>query len=124
MTTPTTPEAALATALHLAYHTAKEAGAVTVEGLTTLMASHALAALDDWELVPAQTDDQWWDAVNRWRGIAETKQAEIIRLREALEVRPETLPQPNGPIVRKWWRLGWLSAQAVARAALAPEAER
>jgi hypothetical protein len=61
-----------------------------------------------------------------WRLTARDKACEghertIADLRAALEVRPETLPQPNGPICRKWWRLGWLSAQAVARAALAAQ---
>lgn len=39
----------------------------------------------------------------------------VVVKRSALEVQPEALPQPIGAVQRKWWRLGWLSAQAVAR---------
>jgi hypothetical protein len=42
----------------------------------------------------------------------------LAEIRAALEVQPETLPQPIGAVRRKWWRLGWLSAQAVARIAM------
>lgn len=43
---------------------------------------------------------------------------EVAALLEALDTRPEDLPEPRGPVARKWWRLGWLSAQAVVKAAL------
>ena len=45
---------------------------------------------------------------------------EIARLFAGLDVRPEELPQPNGRTCRRWYRLGWLAAQAVARDCVRP----
>ena len=36
-------------------------------------------------------------------------------LREALTFGPDVALQPGGRIARKWWRLGFLSALAIAR---------
>jgi hypothetical protein len=44
----------------------------------------------------------------------------IARLEEALEQARDPIFEPHGPIVRKWWRLGWLSCRAVLADALTP----
>lgn len=47
--------------------------------------------------------------------------ARIARLEVALELARDPFFEPHGPIARKWWRLGWLSARAVLADALTSE---
>jgi hypothetical protein len=71
--------------------------------------------------------DHWWHCVpdvyaigmRQQRAVqmaqrAQAAESRVAELTKALRREPETLPEPIGPTTRRWWRLGWLSAQTVA----------
>jgi hypothetical protein len=62
--------------------------------------------------------DSWLDTA-RSGPASPTEGLDVERLAEALTFDPDIAPQPKGRVRRKWWRLGWLSALAVARDRLA-----
>lgn len=66
-------------------------------------------------------DPEVW--IHAHRVDLKSMQDEKARILRALDFRPEELPQPNGPVARKWWRLGWLSAQAVAKDVLGDKSD-